>query len=101
MEKTIAWRAFSKYLHDKGYSDESKSGNRSTTYDYPSRIDRICKKEGLFNWDDFGEHIFEIIEKYSPNGVEAEYGNQSNGSNLKALKLFLEFYGCFDAEEKQ
>lgn len=99
MKKPLAWRAYSKYLRDKGYSEFSESGNPSTTYNYPSRVDKICRKEGFSNRDDFGEHIFEIIEKYSPNGVEAEYGNQSNGSNLKALKLFLEFYGCFDAEE--
>ena len=99
MKKPLAWRAYSKYLRDKGYSEFSESGNPSTTYDYPSRVDKICRKEGFSNWDDFGENIFEIIEKYSPNGVEAECGNQSNGSNLKALKLFLEFYGCFDAEE--
>lgn len=46
MDKTIAWRAYNKYLHDKNYSEESKSGNPSTTYDYPNRIDRICKREG-------------------------------------------------------
>ncbi|MBR5966621.1 MAG: hypothetical protein IK015_10950 [Treponema sp.] len=92
MGKTIAWRAFSKFLHDKGYSDVTKRGNPSTTYDYPSRINRICEREKFSNWDDFGEHIFEIFEKYSPNGAEAEYGNQSNGSNLKALELFKDFY---------
>ncbi len=97
MDKTIAWRAYNMYLRDKGYSEKSKSGNLSTTYDYPNRIDRICKREGYDNWDDFGEQIFDILGKYEPNGTEAEYGNQSDGSNLKALKLFLEFYGCFDA----
>ena len=100
MEKTIAWRAYSKYLRDKGYSEFSTAGHPSTAYDYPNRIDRICEIENFSNWDDFGAHIFEIIEKYGPNGSEAMYGNQSNGSNLKALELFLEFYGCFDAEEK-
>ncbi|MCI6545816.1 MAG: hypothetical protein MR494_05375 [Spirochaetia bacterium] len=70
MDKTIAWRAcaYSKYLRDKGYSEFSDAGNSSTTSDYPIRIDRICRKEGFTNWDDFGEHIFEIIKKYSPNG---------------------------------
>ncbi len=101
MERTIAWRAYSKYLRDKVYSEFSEAGNPSTTYNYPSCVDKICRKEGFSNWDDFGEHIFEIIEKYSHDGTEAEYGNQSNGSNLKALKLFLEFYGCFDSGEIQ
>ena len=97
MDKSIAWRAYSRYLRDKGYSEESKTGNQSTTYDYPNRIDRICKREGFSTWDELGEHIFDVVEKYNVNGVESEYGSQSNGSNLKALKLFIEFYGCFDA----
>lgn len=98
MNKTIAWRAYSKYLHDKGYSDFSAAGNPSTTYNYPSRVDKICKREGFSNWDEFGRKLLQIIEKYRPNGSESEYGKQSNGSNLKALELFLEFYVCFDAE---
>ena len=98
MDKTIAWRAYSKYLRDKGCSEESKTGNKSTTYDYPNRIDRICKREGFENWDSLGEHIFDILPKYETDGVESEYGKQSHGNNLKALKLFVEFYGCFDAE---
>jgi len=68
MGKTIAWHAYSMYLRDKGYSEESKSGNPSTTYDYPNRVDRIRK---------------------------------SDGSNLKALKLFLEFYRSFDTGDKK
>ncbi len=99
MDKSIAWRAFNMYLREKGCSEESKKGNPSTVYDYPNRIDRICKREGYSNWDDFGDHIFEIIKKYDENGCEAEYGKQSDGSNLNALKLFLEFYGCFDARK--
>ena len=99
MDKPIAWRAYSKYLCDKGYSKFSEAGNPSTSYNYPSRVDRICKKEGFPNWDDFGKHILEIIEKYGPDGTEAEYGKQSNGSNFKALQLFYEFYVCFDAGE--
>ena len=97
MDKSIAWRAFSKYLRDKGYSEESKNKNPSTTYDYPCRVDRICEKEGFKTWDELGAHIFDVLPKYEPNGAEAEYGKQSNGSNLKALRLFVEFYGCFDA----
>lgn len=78
MKKTIAWRAFRKYLHDKGYSDESNAGNRSTTSNYPNRIDTICRKEKIATWD--------------------EFGSQSHGSNLKALELFKEFYVVFDSE---
>ncbi len=99
MNKTIAWRSFSKWLWEKGYSKQSKNGNPSTTYDYPSRIDRIRERENLSSLDELGEHILEFIEKYGENGSESEYGNQSNGSNLKALKLFLEFYKKFDTGE--
>ena len=97
MDKSIAWRAFSKYLRDKGYSEESKNKNPSTTYDYPCRVDRICKNEGFSNWDEFGNKIFEILEKYGKDGDKADLGKQSNGSNLKALELFRDFYYCFDA----
>lgn len=99
MEHTISWRAFSKYLKDNGLSEESESGNQSTTYDYPQRVERILGKEGLKDWDALGEHITELIEKYGPAGPEAEYGRQSHGSNLKALQLFMEFYVCFDANK--
>ena len=92
MAKTIAWRAYSKYLRDKGCSEVSQNDNPSTTYDYPARIDRICRREKFANWDELGEHIVEILEKYDANGTEAEYGNQSHGGNLRALKLFKDFY---------
>lgn len=98
MKKTIAWRAFRKYLHDKGYSDESNAGNRSTTSNYPNRIDRICRKEKIATWDEFGEQINNIIKKYSAGGQEKIFGSQSHGSNLKALELFKEFYVVFDSE---
>ena len=99
MEKTIAFRAYSKYLKDKDYSEESKNGNPSTVHDYAQRVERICKRENFASWDELGENIFGIIEKYGPNGSEKDYGSQSHGSNIKALQLFLEFYGCFDAEK--
>lgn len=98
MKKTIAWRAFRKYLHDKGYSYESNAGNRSTTSNYPNRIDTICRKEKIATWDEFGEQINNIIKKYSAGGQEKIFGSQSHGSNLKALELFKEFYVVFDSE---
>lgn len=98
LNKTIAFRAYSKYLKDKGYSEESKNGNPSTVYDYTQRLERICKRENFISLDELGENISEIIKKYSPNGSEAEYGSQSHSSNIKALKLFYEFYNYFDEE---
>lgn len=97
MNKTIAWRAFSKYLHDKGYSDFSENGNPSTTYNYSSRVDKVCKDEGFSNWDDFALHINDIIAEYGESGIKSEIGAQSHGSVLKALELFREFYVVFDA----
>lgn len=97
MDKPIAWRAYSKYLKDKGYSEYSEAGNQSTTYNYPIIVERICKKENFANLDELGENIIAVLEKYGPNGSESEYGNQSHGGNLKALKLFKEFYIHFDA----
>ena len=93
--KSIAWRAFSKFLKEKGYSEITKSGNKSTTYDYPSRIERICKREKFESWELLGEQILDVVKKYSLGGAEEKYGAQSNGSNLKALELFQEFYISF------
>lgn len=97
MNKTIAWRAFSKYLHDKGKSDFSESGNPSTTTDYPNRINTICKNENFSSWEELGDNILQILEKYGSNGSKSEIGNQSNGTVIKALELFREFYITFDA----
>lgn len=97
MEKTIAWCAYSKYLRDKGYSDFSEKGNPSTTYNYPSRVDKVCKDENYSDWDELGENINKVIEKYSIGGECEEKGSQSHGSTLKALELFREFYVVFDS----
>lgn len=97
MDKTIAWRAYSKYLHDKGYSDFSENGNPSTTYNYPSRVDKVCKDENYSDWDELGENINKVIVKYSTGGECEEKGSQSHGSTLKALELFREFYVVFDS----
>lgn len=89
--KTIAEKAFEDYLRKQGYSEMSKSGNKSTVYDYPTRVKRICERENLRNFDDLALRINDIVEKYDKDGEKSAYGAQSNGSNIKALKLFKEF----------
>ncbi len=99
MEKkniSIAQKTFIKYLKDKGSPLFSEAGNRSTALDYPSRVKRICVRENYETLDELEQHIEEVISKYSHGGEEAEYGAQSNGSNLKALELFKEFCETLD-----
>lgn len=91
MKKSIAEKAFADYLRRQGLSEMSEAGNKSTVYNYPDRVKRICEREGFSTLDELAEHIIPTVEKYDKNGSEESYGAQSNGSNLKALKLFEEF----------
>ena len=38
---------FKNYLIQKGYSEFSKNGRRSTVYDYTFRVQRVCRAEQL------------------------------------------------------
>lgn len=100
MKETIAYKAFSKFLFDKDYSVYSKNGNKSTVFDYPNRVQKVCKEEGILNLDAFSTHIDLIIEKYSKNGEKAIEGAKSHGSVLKALELFQEFCNSLDIGEQ-
>ena len=87
----IAEHAFAKFLKEQGCSDVTPSGNDSTISDYVNRLKRICINEGFLTFDELAINITHILKKYSANGSESEYGQQSNGSNIKALKFFEEF----------
>ena len=60
-------------------------------------MDKVCKDENYSDWDELGENINKVIEKYSIGGECEEKGSQSHGSTLKALELFREFYVVFDS----
>ena len=87
----IAEHAFAKFLREKGCSDVTPYGKDSTIPDYIDRLRRICTKEGFSTFDELAINITHIVKKYSSNGSESEYGQQSNGSNIKALQFFEEF----------
>jgi hypothetical protein len=81
---------FTEYLRSKGYSEQTPSGHPSTVYDYPKRIDNVCKWESV-SWRELGENIEGIILKYDVGGEKEHYGNRSNRAVINALKRFSEF----------
>ena len=92
--KSLAQRAFEKFLRDQKKSEYTKNGKESTVFDYSKRVMRICKDEGFENLDELAKHISEIVPKYKKGGEKEVFGigeHSSNGSNLKALEFFVEF----------
>lgn len=86
---------FYQYLVKKGFSDRTPTGNQSTTYDYPKRIERVCKEESL-SWERLLTGIDEIVVKYDKGGVKEELGKQSKSAVINALKQ----YQLFAAEQE-
>ena len=94
--------AFEDYLRDRNYSEWTPSGNRSTVYDYPHRIDTISKDEGYVHadgtpdWSTLAANIDKLIEDYGSGGAKAHLGAKSNNAPINALKRLREF---LDEEE--
>ena len=81
---------FKNYLIEKGYSEFTKSGRRSTVYDYDFRVKRVCRAEQL-NVKDLAEKIDAVISDYSSNGIKWDLGRLSHESVINALKAFNRF----------
>ena len=81
---------FKNYLIEKGYSEFTKSGRRSTVYDYDFRVKRVCRAEQL-NVKDLAEKIDVVISDYSSNGIKWDLGRLSHESVINALKAFNRF----------
>ena len=81
---------FKAYLVSKGYSQYTPSGNPSTVYDYPKRIDKVCAWENT-TWSELANNISDIIRQYDSGGVKEERGNMSHKAVINALKRFAEF----------
>ena len=88
---------FEDYLRDENYSEWTPSGNRSTVYDYPYRIEIICKDEGYVHsdgspdWDALATDIDKLIEEYDKDGPKEKLGAKSNNAPINALKRLEEF----------
>lgn len=81
---------FKNYLIKKGYSEFTKSGRRSTVYDYDFRVKRVCRAEQL-NTKDLADKIEALILDYSSNGIKWELGRLTHESVINALKALNRF----------
>ena len=81
---------FKNYLIAQGYSEFTKSGRRSTVFDYTFRVARVCRAEQI-NIKDLAEKIDAVISDYSSKGIKWELGRLSHESVINALKAFNRF----------
>ena len=76
-------KQFEQYLLAKNYSP-------LTSVDYPSRLDRLCRKE-KFSYEHLAQHLPEIMPQYEKTGKKSSYGKRSHSSVINALRRFSEF----------
>ena len=81
---------FIEYLIEQGYSVETPSGKPSTVYDYPKRIDKVCKLENT-TWEELAKNISLIVMLYDKGGAKEEQGRQSKYAVINALRRFSEY----------
>ncbi len=75
---------FKAYLIFRGYSETTKSGHKSTVYDYVKRIDRVCEWESM-DWETLETHIDVIVPQYDRGGEKEQLGNKSHRAVINAL----------------
>ena len=76
-------KQFEQYLLAKNYSP-------LTSFDYPSRLDRLCRKEKI-SYEHLAQHLPEIMPQFERTGKKASYGKRSHSSVINALRRFAEF----------
>ena len=76
-------KQFEQYLLAKNYSP-------LTSIDYPSRLERLCRKE-KFSYEHLAQHLDEIMPQYERDGKKSSYGKRSHSSVINALRRFSEF----------
>lgn len=82
---------FEQYLIDRGYSQVTPSGHKSTTYDYAKiRIPFVANEEDITVRQLYNE-IDDYIRMYDVNGAKEDLGKKSHKSVINALKRFKEF----------
>lgn len=91
MNKKDVLDRFEKYLELKGYSSTTRSGNKSTTYDYAHvRITFVLCEEKT-NIDELIRNIDYYISLYDYNGNKSHLGIKGHRSVINALKRLKEF----------
>jgi len=81
---------YTQYLKEQGYSEWTPSGNKSTVYDYPNRIENVCRWEHM-TWSEVAMNITSLIQLYDIGGAKEDVGNKSNRAVINALKRYSEF----------
>lgn len=76
-------KQFEQYLLAKNYSP-------LTSIDYPSRLERLCRKEKI-SYEYLAQHLPEIMPQFDKNGKKSSYGKRSHSSVINALRRFSEF----------
>lgn len=76
-------KQFEKYLLAKNYSP-------LTSIDYPSRLERLCRKEKI-SYEHLAQNLAEFMPQYDRDGKKAGYGKRSHSSVINALRRFAEF----------
>jgi 5-methylcytosine-specific restriction protein A len=88
---------FYEYLIKQGLSESTASGQRSTTYDYAQRVERICKEENI-TWSELTENVNDLINLYDKGGSKQLEGQKSNRAPINALKKFSSFCNSVDLD---
>ena len=73
-------KQFEQYLLAKNYSP-------LTSVDYPSRLDRLCRKEKI-SYEHLAQHLPEIMPQYDKTGQNSSYAKTSHYSVWSALADF-------------
>ena len=81
---------FKMYLIIQGYSEFTRSGHRSTVYDYIMRINRILQWEDM-SWNELADNILTVISKYDIGGEKEDIGKKSHNSYICALRAYQQF----------
>jgi hypothetical protein len=80
---------YENYLIAAGYPVKGISGNKSTVPSYSRAVEKVIDREGI-TWNQLENDIASIIKKYDVGGVEEDFGNRSNRTNINALYRFAE-----------
>lgn len=83
-------KLFQDFLKQKGYSEYTPSGNKSTVYDYSKRVNRVREWEKL-TWDGLIADISRIVQLYDVGGEKEDIGMKSNRAYINALRAFQKF----------
>ena len=87
---TVTLKGYETFLKGEGKSEYTKSGHRSTIYDYSSRVERVCRDENI-TLNELANKITYYVHLYDIGGLKQHIGNKSNRSVINALKGFQRY----------